>query len=218
MPKLDSNQCHTSTPSSEATIQYMPSTSTPWNDGVQSNNPAPSNSGRVCFTCGLTGHYFRQCPQVLMTPRHSRHKPPKKSTTKTFPVKLSVKSSGYVNQISVEETTATSDVILGTLPVNLVLASVLFDPGASHSFMSESYALRHDVSFEEMFTPMIIQTPGSKWQTIRVSHGNQVAIEGLVFLASLIALKSSDIDVILGMDWLSRQNAVLDCKAKSVRL
>src|SRR3954466_15677513 len=65
---------------------------------------------------------------------------------------------------------------------------------------------------------MIIQTPGSKWQTNRVSHGNQIAIEGLVFLASPIALKSSDIDVILGMDWLSRHNVVLDCKAKSVKL
>src|ERR1043165_9795606 len=93
-----------------------------------------------------------------------------------------------------------------------------FDPGASHSFMSESYALRHGVPFEEMFSPMIIQTPGSKWQTSRVSHVNEIAIEGLVFLASLIALKSSDIDVILGMDWLSRQNAYLDCKAKSVKL
>ena len=65
---------------------------------------------------------------------------------------------------------------------------------------------------------MITQTLGSKWQANRVSHGNQIAIEGLVFLASLIALKSSDIDVILGMDWLSRQNAFLDCKAKSVKL
>src|ERR1041385_8934117 len=45
-----------------------------------------------------------------------------------------------------------------------------------------------------------------------------IAIEGLVFLASLTALKSSDIDVILGMDWLSRQHAFLDCKAKSVKL
>src|SRR4051812_10934399 len=84
--------------------------------------------------------------------------------------------------------------------------------------MSESYALRQDLSFVELSTPMIIQTPGSRWQTNRVSHGNQVAIEGLVFLASRIALKSSDIDVILGMDWLSRQNDVLDCKAKSVKL
>src|SRR3954469_15879431 len=69
-----------------------------------------------------------------------------------------------------------------------------------------------------MFSPMIIPTPSSKWQTNRVSQGNQIAIEGLVFLASLIALKTSDIDVILGMDWLSRHNVVLDCKAKSVKL
>src|SRR4051812_35315296 len=84
--------------------------------------------------------------------------------------------------------------------------------------MSESYALHHDLSFVELSTPMIIQTTGSRWQTNRLSHGNQVAIEGLVFLASLIALKSSEIDVILGMDWLSRQNAYLECKRKSVKL
>src|SRR3954467_14067087 len=190
----------------------------PRDDGVKPSNPTPSNSGRVCFTCGLTGHYFRQCPQVSAVPRHSRPKPPKKSTTKTFPAKPSATSSGCVNQILVEETMDTSDVILGTLPVNHVPASVLFDPGASHSFMSESYALCHEFPFEEMFSPMIIQTPGSKWQTNRVSHGNQIAIEGLVFLASLIALKSSDIYVILRMDWLSRQNAFLDSKAKSVKL
>src|SRR3954466_4372673 len=46
----------------------------PRNDGVQSSNSTPSNSGRVCFNYGLPGHYFRQCPQVLMTPRHSRPK------------------------------------------------------------------------------------------------------------------------------------------------
>src|SRR3954468_20076696 len=153
-----------------------------------------------------------------MTPCHSRHKPSNKSTIKTFLANLSTTSSGYVNQISVEDAIVTSDVILGTLPVNHVPASILFDPGASHSFMSESYALRHEFPFEEMFSPMIIQTPGSKWQTNRVIHGNQIAIEGFVFLASLIALKSLYIDVILGMGWLSRQNAFLDCKAKSVKL
>src|SRR3954470_270399 len=46
----------------------------------------------------------------------------------------------------------------------------------------------------------------------------KLKIEGLVFLASLIALKSSEIDFILGMYWLSRQNVILDCKAKSVKL
>src|SRR3954463_15274172 len=120
----------------------------PRDDGVQPSNPTPSNPDRVCFKGGLPGHYFRQCPQVLMAPRHSRPKPPTKSTTKAVPAKPSATSSGCVNQISVEETFDSSDVILGTLPVNNVPASVLFDPGASHSFMSESYALRHEFAFD----------------------------------------------------------------------
>src|ERR1044072_5537296 len=153
-------------------------------------------------------------PHAKGNPNVHAKPPPKVSTTKPSTSGNLVR----VNQISAEETNGTSDVILGTLPVNYVSTSVLFDLGASHSFMSESYALRHDLSFAELSTPMIIQTPGSRWLTNRVSHGNQIAIEGLVFLASLIALKSSDIDVILGMDCLSRQNAYLDCKGKSVKL
>ena len=62
-----------------------------------------------------------------------------------------------MNQIAAEETDDTSNVILGTLPVNYVPTSILFDPGASHSFMSESYALRHDISFVELSTSMIVK-------------------------------------------------------------
>src|SRR3954465_13523967 len=51
---------------------------TPRNDGVHPSNPSPSNSGRMCFKCGVPGHYFRQCPQVLMEPRHPRRKPSSK--------------------------------------------------------------------------------------------------------------------------------------------
>src|SRR3954465_7384384 len=47
----------------------------PRNDGVQPSNPTPSNSDRVCFKCGLPGHYFRQFPQVLVAPRRPSHKP-----------------------------------------------------------------------------------------------------------------------------------------------
>src|SRR4051812_7699327 len=47
LPRPPSNICH-------PPQHIIP----PRNDCVQSSNPAPSSSGRVCFTCGLTGHYF----------------------------------------------------------------------------------------------------------------------------------------------------------------
>ena len=123
-----------------------------------------------------------------------------------------------VRHVSATEAQDDLDVVLGTLLVNCHLASVLFDTGASHSFISEGYAWLHDMSFCDMPTPLIIQTPGSKWQTSKVSHGNEILVDRLVFLASLISLKSSDINIILGMDWMTAHHAKIDCYTRSVQL
>ena len=51
-----------------------------------------------------------------------------------------------------------------------------------------------------------------------IAHNNQIAIGGLVFTASLMALKVSTIDVILGMDWLKAHDAHIRCGTKEVKL
>jgi hypothetical protein len=43
-------------------------------------------------------------------------------------------------------------------------------------------------------------------------------IRGVDFVASLIVLELKDIDVILGMDWLSKHKVLIDCANKSVKL
>src|SRR3954464_11318710 len=124
---------------------------------------------------------------------------------------------GHVNYVSAEETQEDPNVVLGTLLVNCHPATVLFDTGASHSFISESYARLHNTTFCDMPTSMVIQTPGSKWQTSRISHGNEILVDRLVFLASLIALNSSDINIILGMDWMSAHYAKIMFMSEDLR-
>jgi hypothetical protein len=43
-------------------------------------------------------------------------------------------------------------------------------------------------------------------------------IRGVDFVANLIVLESKGIDVILGMDWLSKHKVLIDCAKKSIKL
>jgi hypothetical protein len=43
-------------------------------------------------------------------------------------------------------------------------------------------------------------------------------IRGVDFVANLIVLESKGIDIILGMDWLSKHKVLIDCSKKSVKL
>jgi hypothetical protein len=43
-------------------------------------------------------------------------------------------------------------------------------------------------------------------------------IRGVDFVYNLIVLKSNGIDIILGMDWLSKNKVLIDCAKNSVKL
>jgi hypothetical protein len=45
-----------------------------------------------------------------------------------------------------------------------------------------------------------------------------IHIRGVEFLANLIVLESNGIDVILGMDWLSKHKGMINCAKKAVKL
>lgn len=102
--------------------------------------------------------------------------------------------------MSTEEAEVATDVVLGTLLVNSVLVKVLFDSGASHSYLSTSFASLHDIPLEPLRTHLLIRTPSTEFQTAMVSHQNEIVIGGQTFFAYLTALSSFDFDVILRMD------------------
>ena len=107
-----------------------------------------------------------------------------------------------------------SEVIMGNLLVNDFPAKDLFDSGASHSFISRPFVAMHDLVTHVLSRPLSIVCL-ARQMTSRVFVPDSVIKMGdYKFLSSPIVLGDSDIDLILGMDWLSKHKAQLDCAAR----
>jgi predicted aspartyl protease len=123
---------------------------------------------------------------------------------------------GRVNHVTVEEAQEAEDVVLGMFLINSVPATVLFDSGASHSFITEQFVTKHDVPRSSMKTHLLISSPNGEMKSTYVCP--QVKIGEIDFEADLVIITSSGIDVILGMDWLGKHDGIILCAKKYVLL
>jgi hypothetical protein len=65
---------------------------------------------------------------------------------------------------------------------------------------------------------MIVSSPGGDMPARQLCPKVNLKIRGVDFVANLIILESKGIDVILGMDWLSKHKVLIDCAKKSIKL
>jgi hypothetical protein len=108
--------------------------------------------------------------------------------------------------------------VLGEFLVSLVLATILFDSGASHSFISSSFVEKHNIPTVLLKAPLLTRTPGGDIKCQLGCSRVRIILSGVEFLADLVVLKSKGIDVILGMDWLSQHHGLISCADKVVQL
>jgi hypothetical protein len=97
-------------------------------------------------------------------------------------------------------------------------ATVLFDSGASHSFISSSFVVKHQLPITIMKQIMLASSLGGEMRTKHIYPAISITIRGVDFLANLIVLDSKGIDIILGMDWLSKYDRVILCAKRAIRL
>jgi hypothetical protein len=69
---------------------------------------------------------------------------------------------GRVNHVSAETAQENPQVVLGMFFVNSITASVLFDSGASHSFISAQFVAKHSIPMCPMKQTMLVNSPGGK--------------------------------------------------------
>jgi len=99
------------------------------------------------------------------------------------------------------------------------MASVLFDPGSTFSYVSSSLANGLDLHCDLLDMPIRVSTlVGESVIVEKVYRSCLVTFVGSKTYVDLIILEMVDFDVILGMTWLSPNFAILDCNAKTVTL
>ena len=67
-------------------------------------------------------------------------------------------------------------------------------------------------------SPMLVTSPGAEYVASLWCDRLPLKIGNYVFPSDLIALESQGLDVILGMDWLSKYEGNIECASKSILL
>jgi hypothetical protein len=117
-----------------------------------------------------------------------------------------------------DEAQQAQHVVLGMFLACSHPATILFDSGASHSFITSSFVGKHILPIANMKHTMLVSSPGGEMRTKLICPAVSISIRGVDFPSNLILLDSKGIDIILGMDWLSKYDRVIQCAKKAVRL
>ena len=130
-----------------------------------------------------------------------------------------MRTQARVFLVTQQEADASPDVITGMISVYDHDAYALVDPGATHSFISIPFTERHQIESQPIDGRMVVSVPnGDTMISEKIVPGSILVIQNKDFPAYLIVLGIHDFDIVLGMDWLSKHRATLDCYKKEVRL
>jgi hypothetical protein len=102
--------------------------------------------------------------------------------------------------------------------INSAPASVLFDSGASHTFISAEYVAKYSNPLCTMPSSMLVNSPGKNMSAVYRCLGVKIQIMGRKFYANPIVLQYSGIDIILRMGWLMKYDTVIHCSKRSMAL
>ena len=106
--------------------------------------------------------------------------------------------------MSTEMVLVEPEVMLGTFNVNSTPATVLFYSGASHSFISQAFVRNHSIPLCAMQNPLLVNSPEGSMQASYCCLPTSLSLRRVEFKVSPIVLRTSGIDVILGMDWMKK--------------
>ncbi|GJZ72625.1 putative reverse transcriptase domain-containing protein [Tanacetum coccineum] len=183
----------------------------------------------VCSNCGKAGHMARDCKGKAMAMSanarltvtcydcgekgHTRNYCPKKRD----PRGEEPRGRAYV--ITDTEKQQGPNVVTGTFLLNNRYATVLFDSGSDKSFMNTSFSHLIDINPVRLDTSYEVElADGRVASTNTILRGCTLNLLNHLFIIDLMPIELGTFDVVIGMDWLVDQDAIIICGKKVVHI
>jgi hypothetical protein len=146
------------------------------------------------------GHFAWQCPTRQAVPRARNQNKPQGQQNYMY---------GKVNHMTSDEAQQAQDVVLGMFLTSSHPTTILFNSRASHSFITSTFVAKHNLPIANMKHTMLVSSPRGEMQTKLICPTISISIRGVDFPSNLLLLDSKGIDIIHGMDWLSKYDGVI---------
>ncbi|GJY09105.1 putative reverse transcriptase domain-containing protein [Tanacetum coccineum] len=153
----------------------------------------------TCYDCGEKGHTRNYCPK-------KRDPQGEEARGRAYVIRDAEKQQG-------------PNVVTGTFLLNNRYATVLFDSGSDKSFVNTSFSHLIDIN------PVILDTSydveladGRVVSTNTILRGCTLNLLDHLFKIDLMPIELGTFDVVIGMDWLVDQDAVIVCGKKVVHI
>jgi hypothetical protein len=184
--------------------------------------PALPSSSTGCFNCGKFGHFIKDYtyPKQNKTnfPHNSGNSNQGKGNTANTSMGKNLKKTGRIYYTQVATTPEGELVMMGTFLVANYPEVILFDSGASHTFISKNFVEKHCIPCAESREGFVIHSPGGQIFTKEVAFHIPVMLVGQEFPTNMIVIKGQDLDVILGMNWLAQHKAIINIDLRTIKL
>ncbi|GJZ41024.1 putative reverse transcriptase domain-containing protein [Tanacetum coccineum] len=151
------------------------------------------------------GHYRSDCPKIKNQNRGNKARVPD--------------ASGRAYALGGGDANPGSNTVTGTFLLNDHHAYMLFDSGADKSFISNTFSALLDITPYALNVSYAVElADGRTSETNTVFMGCTLGLLGHPFNIDLMPIELGSFDVIIGMDWLAKNHAVIVCDEKIVRI
>jgi predicted aspartyl protease len=125
---------------------------------------------------------------------------------------------GRANFTTLSELLEGTPIMTGTFSINHQPVIIIFDSGATYSFISSKYGTKVGLDFYPTKGAYMIATPSGKISSNQVYRSVPIQLGRNLVKTDLLVFDLEGMDILLGMDWMTRLRVSLDISSRAVEI